>query len=374
MIYYYINLILLFFFGMTISFLLKLNMLDWNNLWEEKGIKLELSEAQFSTFLLFSLFLTLNFILYKEVNFKINLIFLFSLFFLMVVLRFTVKEENISRILFNIKPYFFSLDKIFNTFKKEEKRQEEDVSEKEIKAYIDMGMEQGFLEEKERIMLENIIDFSETLVNEIMTPRTDMVVVSFDSTYEEVKETFMESNFSRLPVIENSLDNIKGIIFLKDFFKIKDPEKFNIKEIIKEANFVPEMKKVSDLLKEMQEKHFSISIVIDEYGGTLGLVTMEDLLEELIGEIEDEHTIPEKIILGKDSFSFAGKTHIEEVEELIGIEIEKGDYDTLAGFLIHLFGKIPEENQEIAYKGYNFRIEIADKRRIYRVLVKKYGK
>jgi len=374
MIYYYINLILLFFFGMTISFLLKLNMLDWNNLWEEKGIKLELSEAQFSTFLLFSLFLTLNFILYKEVNFKINLILLFSLFFLMVVLRFTVKEENILRILFNIKPYFFSLDKIFNTFKKEEKRQEEDVSEKEIKAYIDMGMEQGFLEEKERIMLENIIDFSETLVNEIMTPRTDMVVVSFDSTYEEVKETFMESNFSRLPVIENSLDNIKGIIFLKDFFKIKDSEKFNIKEIIKEANFVPEMKKVSDLLKEMQEKHFSISIVIDEYGGTLGLVTMEDLLEELIGEIEDEHTIPEKIILGKDSFSFAGKTHIEEVEELIGIEIEKGDYDTLAGFLIHLFGKIPEENQEIAYKGYNFRIEIADKRRIYRVLVKKYGK
>jgi len=359
---------------MTISFLLKLNMLDWNNLWEEKGIKLELSEAQFSTFLLFSLFLTLNFILYKEVNFKINLILLFSLFFLMVVLRFTVKEENILRILFNIKPYFFSLDKIFNTFKKEEKRQEEDVSEKEIKAYIDMGMEQGFLEEKERIMLENIIDFSETLVNEIMTPRTDMVVVSFDSTYEEVKETFMESNFSRLPVIENSLDNIKGIIFLKDFFKIKDSEKFNIKEIIKEANFVPEMKKVSDLLKEMQEKHFSISIVIDEYGGTLGLVTMEDLLEELIGEIEDEHTIPEKIILGKDSFSFAGKTHIEEVEELIGIEIEKGDYDTLAGFLIHLFGKIPEENQEIAYKGYNFRIEIADKRRIYRVLVKKYGK
>ncbi len=373
MIIYYINLLFLLLFGIIASFLLKLNIFSWNNIWEEKKIQLELSKAQFSTFLLFSFLLITNFVFCNSINIHKKIIFALTIILLMIFFYLITKEEKISKILLKFKIYFFILNAILPSTEKKE-IEDENISLKEIKTYIDVGMEKGILEEKDRIMLENIIDFSETLVNEIMTPRTDMVVVSQNSTYDEIKEIFMESKFSRLPVIENSLDNIKGVIFLKDFFKVKNPENFQINNILKEVNFVPEMKKVSDLLKEMQEKHISISIVVDEYGGTLGLVTMEDLLEELIGEIEDEHAIPETIRLDKDSFSFAGKTHIEEVEEIIGIEIEKGDYDTLAGFLIHLFGGIPEEKQEIAYKGYNFKIETADKRRIYRVFVKKYGK
>lgn len=371
MILFYISFVFTLFFLTIFSLLLKLNLFSWNNLWDEEDFEIQLSKIQFTVFLLFLIFfiLSLTFFSFKEKYIYLNLaIFLLSVFFYIFI-----SEEMVIRILSKIKIIFFLMGKIMPSQKIKKTEEMEDVSEKEIKTYIDMGKEQGILEEKETIMLENILDFSDTLVKEIMTPRTDMVVVSIDSSYKEIKETFVESNFSRLPVIENSLDNIKGILFLKDFFKIENERDFDIKKILKEAHFVPEVKKVPDLLKEMQDKHLTISIVLDEYGGTQGLVTMEDLLEELIGEIEDEHAIPDIIKMSKDTFSISGKTHIEEVEDLINIKFEKGDYDTLAGFLIYLFGTIPEENQEIAYKGFNFKIETADKRRIYRVLIKKYG-
>lgn len=371
MIFFFISFAITLFFLIIFSLLLKLNLFSWNNLWGGEDFEIQLSIIQFTTFLSFLSFfiLSLLFFPFKEKYIYLNLvIFLFSAFFYILI-----SEDTVLKILSKLKKIFILMGKII-PFQKVKKTEElEDVSENEIKAYIDIGKEQGILEEKETIMLENILDFSETLVKEIMTPRADMVVVSTESSYQEIRETFVESNFSRLPVIENSLDNIKGVLFLKDFFKIENENDFDIKKILKEVHFVPEVKKVPDLLKEMQDKHLTISIVLDEYGGTQGLVTMEDLLEELIGEIEDEHAIPDIIKMSKDTFSIAGKTHIEEVEDLIDIKFEKGDYDTLAGFLIYLFGTIPEENQEIAYKGFNFKIETADKRRIYRALVKKYG-
>lgn len=370
MIFFFISFAITLFILSIFSLLLKLNLFTWNNLWGEEDFEIQLSIIQFTTFLSFLIFfiLSLLFFPFKEKYVYLSLIiFLFSAFFYIFI-----SEEKAFKILLKFKIIFILIGKII-PFQKAKKTEEiEEASENEIKAYIDIGKEQGILEEKETIMLENILDFSETLVKEIMTPRADMVVISIDSSYKEIRETFVESNFSRLPVIENSLDNIKGILFLKDFFKIENENNFDIKKILKKAHFVPEAKKVPDLLKEMQDKHLTISIVLDEYGGTQGLVTMEDLLEELIGEIEDEHAIPDIIKMSKDTFSIAGKTHIEEVEDFIKIKFEKGDYDTLAGFLIYLFGTIPEENQEIAYKGFNFKIETADKRRIYRVLVKKY--
>lgn len=366
---FFITLPLIFFFGIVIAFLLKLNLLDWNNLWEGKEIKLEHSKAQFGTFLLFSLFLTLNFFFCRE-NPQF-LIFDLVIFILLIPL-FLLSPENFSlKFLEKLKFFFLILARIFPSIKEKKQESQEDVSEKEIKTYIDVGKEEGILEEKESLLLENILDFSETLVKEIMTPRTDMVVVSVDSTYEEIKETFMESNFSRLPVMENSLDNIIGILFLKDFFKVSNPEEFEIKSICKKPYFVPEIKRVDILFKEMQDRHLTIAIVLDEYGGTQGLVTMEDLLEEIVGELEDEHTVPPVIRFARDSLSLSGKTYIEELEQLTGVEIEKGEYDTLAGFIMHLFGRIPEEGEEISYKTLNFKVETADKRRIYRVLVKK---
>lgn len=369
MILYYITLLAVFFLGILISFLLKLNLLDWNNLWEGKILRLDHSKAQFSTFFLFSLLQILNLYFLKE-NYKF-LIFNGIIYLFIIILFFLVPENLAAKFLSFFEYYFFIIAKVFPPQKEKKQEVQEDVSESEIKTYIDVGKEEGILEEKEGLLLENILDFSETLVKEIMTPRTDMVVVSIDNTYEEVKETFMESNFSRLPVMENSLDNIVGILFLKDFFKVSDPGTFNIKLMMRQPYFVPQIKKVEDLFKEMQEKHISIAIVLDEYGGTQGLVTIEDLLEELVGEIEDEHTIPDIIKVGKGDLSLSGKTHIEEVEQQTGVEIEKGDYDTLAGFLMHLFGRIPEEGEEISYKNLNFKIETADKRRIYRVFVKK---
>lgn len=369
MIGFYITLSLTFFFGIVIAFLLKINLLDWNNLWEGKGLKLEHSKAQFGTFLLFFLVLTLNFLFSRE-NFKF--IIFNSIFFILLILLFFLSSENLAiKFLGGLKLFFFILYKIFPSIKEKKTENQENVSETEIKTYIDVGKEEGILEEKEGLLLENILDFSETLVKEIMTPRTDMVVVSVDSTYEEIKETFMESNFSRLPVMENSLDNIIGILFLKDFFKVSNPEEFEIKSICRKPYFVQEIKRVDNLFKEMQDKHLTIAIVLDEYGGTQGLVTMEDLLEEIVGELEDEHTVPPVIKFAPDSLSLSGKTYIEELEDLTGVEIEKGEYDTLAGFIMHLFGRIPEEGEEISYKTLNFKVETADKRRIYRVLVKK---
>lgn len=369
MIGFYITLALLFFSGIVISFVLKLNLLDWNNLREEKKLKLEHSQAQFGSFLLFSLLLTANLYFLKQ-NYK--LLILDLIIFLFIITIFIFAPENLSiRFLGSLKFFFLFLGKFFPQIKEKKPENPEDVSEKEIKTYIDVGKEEGILEEKEGLLLENILDFSETLVKEIMTPRTDMVVVSVDSDYGKVKETFMESNFSRLPVIENSLDNIVGILFLKDFFKVNNPEDFNIKEYCRKPYFVPEGKKVENLLKEMQENRISIAIVLDEYGGTQGLVTMEDLLEEIVGELEDEHAVPPILKVSKEFLSLSGKTHIEEVEALTGVEIEKGEYDTLAGFIMHLFGRIPKEGEEISYKTLNFKVETSDNRRIYRVIVKK---
>ncbi len=222
----------------------------------------------------------------------------------------------------------------------------------------------------EKKMVENLLDFTETMVKEVMTPRLDIVYILINASYDEIRETFLESKFSRLLVAEESLDNIAGIIFLKDFFKILEPSNFNIREILRAPYLVPETKNVYDLLKEMQNNHLSIAIIVDEYGITQGLVTLEDLVEEIVGEIEDEHTIPD-IITDKGIYSIAGKAHIEEIENLLGIEVEKGDYSTIAGFLINLFGRIPEEEDEISYKGYNFKVDVADKRRIYRISIKK---
>lgn len=373
MIFFLLSFILLIFFGIILSFLLKLNIFLWNNLWEKENYEVQLPKIQILAFLFFLIFFILNIFFMPQNYHSKYYIFVLILFLVLIYIFLFVSEQFILKLLSKIRFVFVFFDEIIPS-KKSKKMEDEDISEKDRKIYIDMGMEQGILEEKEGIMLENLFDFSETLVKEIMTPRTDMVVTTLNSTYDEIKETFIESNFSRLPVIEDSLDNIKGILFLKDLFKVENPKYFDIQQIIRPAHFVPEMKRVQDLLKEMQENHLTISIVMDEYGGTSGIVTMEDLLEELIGEIEDEHTIPDIITMSKDTFSIAGKTHIEAVEDLLKIEIEKGDYDTIAGFLIHLFGTIPEENQEVSYKEHIFKIETADKRRIYRVLVKKYGK
>ncbi len=364
----FLLLILGLFFALILSFLLKLDILSWNKLWMEKEINVNLSKTQFFTFLIFLIIFFSNIYLSKN-NTKHIILTVILIFILQILSFFIFPTKIIEKFLEKIYLYFYFLNYLFPSKGKKEE-DEEKVTDMEKEIFIDMGMEHGILEEKEKKMMENLLDFTETMVKEVMTPRLDIVYISINASYDEIRETFLESKFSRLPVAEESLDNISGIIFLKDFFKILEPSNFNIREILRTPYLVPETKNVYDLLKEMQSNHLSIAIVVDEYGITQGLVTLEDLVEEIVGEIEDEHTIPD-IIIDKGIYSIAGKAHIEEVENLLGIEVEKGDFSTIAGFLINIFGRIPEEGDEISYKGYNFKVDVADKRRIYRISIKK---
>ncbi len=361
-------LILGLFFAITLSFLIKLDILSWNKLWMEKGINITLSKTQFFTFLIFLIIFFFNIYLLKN-DLKYLALTLILTFLIPLISFFLIPSKILEKFLEKIYFYFYFLNYFFPSKEKKEE-DEEKVTDMEKEIFIDMGMEHGILEEKEKKMVENLLDFTETMVKEVMTPRLDIVYILINASYDEIRETFLESKFSRLLVAEESLDNIAGIIFLKDFFKILEPSNFNIREILRAPYLVPETKNVYDLLKEMQNNHLSIAIIVDEYGITQGLVTLEDLVEEIVGEIEDEHTIPD-IITDKGIYSIAGKAHIEEIENLLGIEVEKGDYSTIAGFLINLFGRIPEEEDEISYKGYNFKVDVADKRRIYRISIKK---
>lgn len=358
-----------FIFGILLVNLLKIDIFEWNNIFPKNNFKLQISQAELFIFILFFIAFSLSFSLaWKKLFFEI--IFLHFLIFLFFVFKST---EFSGKLISKFKFFFYGLNFIMpKKFLEKQENKNGTVTKTEVQTFIDMGVEQGILEDKEEILLANILEFKETYVKEIMTPRSDLVTVNFDSGYEEIKKAFIESRHSRLIVIENSIDNIKGVIFLKDFF-CEDKNKFNINKIIKEPYFVPETKNVSDLLREMQEKKISISIVVNEYGGTLGIVTIEDLITELIGEIEEEQPIPKILCLvpGK-AYSISGSARIEEVEEKLGIEIEKGDYETLAGFIIHQNNlSIPESGKRFKYKNFMFDVESADEKGIYRIIARK---
>jgi CBS domain containing-hemolysin-like protein len=235
--------------------------------------------------------------------------------------------------------------------------------------------EQGLIEGDERRLLQSIVDFGDTLVREVMTPRPDMVAIGAEATYDELRAVFREQEYSRIPVYKENLDNIVGFVFIKDLLRLDAPasgtERLqpDLARFIRPATFVPETKRVAEMLKEFQRKQVQIAIVVDEYGGTAGLVTIEDLLEEIVGEIRDEYDVElEPVVEDEDgSFVFSAKVNIAEVGERLGIEIEPDGFETVGGYVLTRVGRVPAVGETFDIDGLQVEVLEAERRRIHKV-------
>ena len=226
---------------------------------------------------------------------------------------------------------------------------EETVTEEEIRLMVDEGEERGVIEETEKDMISNVLDFDDNPVSEMMTHRTEIAAVEDTDTLQEVLQLSMEKGFSRIPVYHEDLDNILGFIYVKDLLKFigHTPQDVKLTDLMRPAAFVPETQSCSKLFQEMTEQHRQIAVIVDEYGGTEGLVTLEDLLESIVGNIQDEYDHEEEEILedGPNRWSVDGALYIDEVEDLTGAVLPEGDYDTLAGLMVERLGRIPQEGE-----------------------------
>jgi len=245
-------------------------------------------------------------------------------------------------------------------------------SEDELRTLVTVGQEEGVLQVEEKDMITSIIEFGDTLVSEVMTPRTEVVRVSTDISYTELLEVLRRDNYSRVPVYEISIDDIVGVLNVKDLLGVT-PESFNIKELLRPPYFVPEFKKVSELLAEFKIKKLHMAIVVDEYGGTAGLITLEDLVEEIIGDIADEYDEDEKpqfIYIDEDTIELSGSLNIRDAVEIIGKDLPEGDYDTIGGMLMFALGTIPSPDESVKINDLKFTIKTMDGSRVESVIVR----
>ena len=240
-------------------------------------------------------------------------------------------------------------------------------------AYLDAGEQEGLIERDERQMLQSIVDFGDTLVHEVMTPRPDIVAIRSDATLAELRTFFREQEYSRIPVYVESLDNIAGFVFIKDLMRLPatEPPDRQVLTLVRPAYVVPETKRVSELLREFQRQQWQIAIVVDEYGGTAGLVTLEDLLEEIVGEIRDEYDVePEPFVdEGQGRFVVSGKADIETLGERLGVAIEGEGFETVGGYVMARLGRVPAAGEVHAIDDLLVEILDAERRRVHRVRV-----
>ncbi|MEM7049680.1 MAG: hemolysin family protein [Acidobacteriota bacterium] len=249
---------------------------------------------------------------------------------------------------------------------------EDDASSEEIEAFIDFGKREGILEPEEEKMVWGIVDLGETQVKSVMTPRIDITCSPADADLGELAELFLSSGHSRIPLYEDSIDQIVGILHLRDALRgLRAEQAVTPSSLAKAPFIIPETKRLDELLKEMQAEAQQVAIVVDEYGGTAGLVTVEDLLEEIVGEISDEHEVeePENEILADGSWRLDGRTHVEELAELLDREIEEGPFETLGGLILSALGAVPEQGQELVAQGLRLTVEAVENRRIQTVRV-----
>ena len=242
--------------------------------------------------------------------------------------------------------------------------------EEEIEAFIDVGEREGVVGAEEGAILKGALEFGDTLVREVMTPRVEIVAVERSASLEALCALVMRERHSRIPVYRDNLDHIEGVIHIKDMIPLLADGKRSesVEALVRAAHFVPESKKVSDLLREMQKSRQQLAVVVDEYGGTAGLVTIEDLLEEIVGEISDEHEREEDILLERDGVYVAsGLADLDRVEELFGVQLSEGECDTLGGLIFWALGRIPEKGESLDVHGVRMEVLDADRRRIYRV-------
>lgn len=246
------------------------------------------------------------------------------------------------------------------------------ITEEELKTMVDVSEEEGVLENVEKEMIFNVFDFADLQVKDVMVQRVDIVAIDKDDTYDEVMETIKKEQFSRIPIYDETIDNIIGFLNVKDLAMIENPRKdFNISKYIREPFYTFEFKKIVELFKEMKKTRNHIAVVLDEYGGTVGIVTIEDLVEEIVGEIEDEYDEVKESIetIGENEYVVDGSVRIHDISELIGINIDSEEFDSIGGLMIGELGRMPQKMEEVTIGTIKLIVESIDKNRIKKVRI-----
>jgi putative hemolysin len=313
---------------------------------------------------------------------RIFLIGLLYLVFFNLVFYITayLNREKILRNLLFLFPVawilFYPLNFVFKIFLKEspvdvKENQAEDLSDEQLEVFLEEGAKEGVIEKEDQEMIESVLEFGDTLVKEIMTPRVYMIHIHIDSTLDEIIAIIKNKKKSRLPVVGEKIDHVEGIILAKDVFNYWGRNDFNIREILRPPFFIPETMRILELLKEMQKTKQKFAIVIDEFGGVSGVISMEDIIEEIVGDIKDEYDDDlEPIIRDRDGFTVKGDIAIYELNELLKIEIDDTeDYQTVAGLISCKLGKIPGPHDRVTIEGYIFEVLEVEKNRIKSVRI-----
>ena len=247
------------------------------------------------------------------------------------------------------------------------------ITEDELLTYVEVSHEEGVIENEEKEMINNVVDFGDALAKDVMVPRTEMKAVPDDISYNDLFEAFKGDKYSRLPVYKETRDNVVGIVYIKDLMFYQGNKKdFNVAELMREAHFTYEFKHTSELLAEMRAGSFSLAIVLDEYGSTAGIVTLEDLLEEIVGEIRDEYDsdeVDDIQVVSDNEFIVEGTTKLEDFNEYFGTAYESDDFDSIAGYVINLIGALPQEGQSIKDGKFTFTVTAIDINRVDKIKV-----
>jgi CBS domain containing-hemolysin-like protein len=249
------------------------------------------------------------------------------------------------------------------------------VSEADLRSMAEVGHEEGSIELEEKDLIHSIFEFGDTIVREVMVPRPDILAIESDKTLRDAQAAVLEHGYSRIPVFTDDLDDLLGVVYAKDVLKAlhQGEREMPLREIVREAHFVPESKKVADLLREMQQEKFHIAMATDEYGSVSGLVTLEDLIEELVGEITDEYDVeePELEEVAEGVYRVDGKMGIGEVNEILDVELPDEEWDTVGGLMLGLMGSIPDEGETVDFQSLSFTAEKVNGRRIVKIRIER---
>ena len=247
------------------------------------------------------------------------------------------------------------------------------MTEAELRTYVEVSHEDGVIESEEREMIYNVFDFSDAQAKDIMIPRINMVSVDINDSYDRIMSVFRESMYTRLPVYQEDNDNIIGLINIKDFILCDDKESFRVKDILRNAHYTYEFKKVADLLYELREKTTNVTFVLNEYGATVGMITLEDLLEEIVGEIRDEYDEDEEELiqeLGERIYLVEGSMKLDDINDELDTELDSEDYDSIGGLIIECLDRLPEDNEEVILEsGIHLKVQGIEQNRIVKVLM-----
>ena len=276
-----------------------------------------------------------------------------------------------------LTPLIFIVDKLAQAVMKvlhiDPNQKASTMTENELKTYVDVSHEDGVIEKEEREIIYNVFDFSDALAKDVMIPRIDMVTINVEATYEEVLHIFRESMYTRLPVYQDDKDNMIGLINIKDFILTAHAEDFRVRDILRDAHYTHEYKKVADLLLEIREKTTNVTFVLNEYGATVGMLTLEDLLEEIVGEIRDEYDEDEdELIQTIDDRTYLVEAgmKLDDINDALEIDLESEDYDSIGGVLIEHLDRLPEDGEEITLEnGMKLQVQGMNQNRISKVLL-----